>query len=594
MTTEISTATTGVDFRTISAGTARAWLNDAAEVAFFDVREAGQFGEAHPFFAVPLPYSRLELDAPRLAPRRTVRVVLIDGGEPDALAERAARRLVALGYTNVSVVEGGTAGWQAAGYTLFKGINVPSKTFGELVEHAYATPHLSADELARWEREGRTFALLDGRTLEEHTKMTIPGALSCPNGELPLRIDAFVNDATTPIVIHCAGRTRSIIGAEVLRSFGVTNPVIALENGTQGWALAGHALEHGSVRHEVVTNPVHASAVARERAAALARRFAIPALDVRTAQAWLDDPTRTTYAIDVRTAKEFAHDGLRGTVHAPGGQLLQATDQTIGVRGARVLLIDHDGVRAQVIATWLWQLGIDAALIDSRDAAVLNFGADDDAHVASVPKLESLDGDSLRRLVADDGKPPLYLLDLRSSAAYRREHAAGAHWTIRPQLPQALASIGANARDTFLLFADTPAVAELAALDLREAGYTVLAVAADGIDAWRDAELPLEASPDRPTDDARIDYLFFVHDRHEGNLDAARAYLAWETGLIAQCAPDELAAFRIDPRAGEKASAPNPSNVARPSWPGGGAGTRDSRVGDSATRPVLRERLRIP
>ena len=593
MTTDIPTATTTIGFRAISAGTARAWLNDADEVAFFDVREAGQFGEAHPFFAVPLPYSRLELDAPRLAPRRTVRVVLIDGGESDALAERAARRLVALGYTNVSVVDGGAAGWQAAGYTLFKGVNVPSKTFGELVEHAYATPHLSADELARWQREGRAFALLDGRTVEEHTKMTIPGALSCPNGELPLRIDAFVNDAATPIVIHCAGRTRSIIGAEVLRSFGVTNPVIALENGTQGWALAGHALEHGSVRHDAVTNPVHASAAARERAAALARRFAIPALDVRTAQAWLDDSTRTTYAIDVRTAKEFSHDGLSGTVHAPGGQLLQATDQTIGVRGARVLLIDHDGVRAQVIATWLWQLGIDVALIDSRDATALNFGADN-AHFAPVPKLETLDGDRLRRLVEDDGKLPLYLLDLRSSAAYRREHAAGAHWTIRPHLPQTLATIGANARDTFVLFADTPAVAELAALDLREAGYTALAVAADDIGAWRDAGLPLEASPEHPTDDARIDYLFFVHDRHEGNLDAARAYLAWETGLIAQCAPDELAVFRIDRRIGDKANAPIASNVARPSWPGGGAGTRDSRVGDSATRPVLRERLRIP
>ncbi len=43
----------------------------------------------------------------------------------------------------------------------------------------------------------------------------------------------------------------------------------------------------------------------------------------------------------------------------------------------------------------------------------------------------------------------------------------------------------------------------------------------------------------------RIDYLFFVHDRHDGNLDAARAYLEWETGLIAQCEPDELAVFRV-------------------------------------------------
>ncbi|MGF6771762.1 rhodanese-related sulfurtransferase [Paraburkholderia sp. GAS199] len=532
------------NFTLIPATTVRAWLNDQNEIALFDVREAGEFGEGHPFFAIPLPYSRLELDVERLAPRRDVRVVLLDSGADDNdIARRAARRLGALGYTHVAILDGGARAWQQAGYTLFKGVNLPSKTFGELVEHAYGTPHVSAAELAKQQAEGTPLVLLDGRTLEEHTKMAIPGAVSCPNGELAYRIGALAANPQTPIVIHCAGRTRSIIGAQLLRSFGVPNPVVALENGTQGWALAGLTLEHGSVRSYPDAVGEDTLSDARRRAAELATRFALTTLDRNDAQAWLDAAERTTYLLDVRSAAEYAQDGVPAAVHAPGGQLLQATDQTIGVRRARVLLVDHDEVRAPVIATWLVQLGYETALVAARDAAHLKRAASENAlrHAVSFDPV-SIDAGGLRDLSAKHGHA-LHLVDLRTSAAYRKQHAAGARWSIRPKLPDTLAR--ANHGDAVVLFAETPAVAALAARDLHEAGFTAVSVAADGIATWAEAGLPLASSPDSPADSERIDHLFFVHDRHEGNLDAARAYLAWETGLIAQCAPDELDHFRI-------------------------------------------------
>ncbi|MDB5892718.1 MAG: sulfurtransferase, partial [Rhodoferax sp.] len=242
--------------RTVPADTVRAWLNDGGEIALLDVREAGQFGEGHPFFAVPLPYSRLEIDIPQLVPRLATRTVLIDAG--DGVADRAARRLAALGYTDVQVLEGGAPGWAAAGYVLFKGVNLPSKTFGELVEHAFGTPHISPQELHARQQAGAPMVLLDGRTFDEHRKMTIPGAVSVPNGELALHWRALVPDATTEIVVHCAGRTRSIIGAQILRSLGVPNPVVALENGTQGWALEGLQLDHGSTRRHPISTSASA------------------------------------------------------------------------------------------------------------------------------------------------------------------------------------------------------------------------------------------------------------------------------------------------------------------------------------------------
>jgi rhodanese-related sulfurtransferase len=533
-------------FSLVTATTVREWLNDNDEIALFDVREAGEFGEGHPFFAVPLPYSRLELDIGRLAPRRDVRIVLLDAGTDDeVVARRAARRLHASGYTRLSVLKDGARGWVAAGYTLFKGVNVPSKTFGELVEHAYATPHISAAELARLQAQRAPLILLDGRTVEEHTKMTIPGALSCPNGELAYRFGALATDSRTPVVIHCAGRTRSIIGAQLLRSLGVPNPVVALENGTQGWALAGLQLEHGSTRRYPDTIEEAVSSEARERAAIFAARFAVTTLDAQAAQACLNAPERTTYLIDVRSAAEFALDGVPAAVHAPGGQLLQATDQTIGVRRARVLLVDYDGVRAPVIAAWLVQLGLETALVAARDARALRRLAPLAAAHGVVAE-DLIDADGLRKLRGAEG---VHVLDLRSSAAYRSGHPERAHWSIRPQLLAALVDVAAPRR--IVLLAESTALAALAALDLREAGFDEVAIAKDGIDTFRQAGYAIEASPQVPADSARIDYLFFVHDRHEGNLDAARAYLAWETGLIAQCAPDELRQFRFDAQASD-------------------------------------------
>jgi 3-mercaptopyruvate sulfurtransferase SseA len=66
-----------------------------------------------------------------------------------------------------------------------------------------------------------------------------------------------------------------------------------------------------------------------------------------------------------------------------------------------------------------------------------------------------------------------------------------------------------------------------------------------GFEAWRAAGQPVEASPDEPSDARCIDYLFFVHDRHDGNKAAARQYLAWETQLVSQLDERELASFRL-------------------------------------------------
>src|SRR6476660_2966446 len=105
--------------RRVDAREVKAWLSDGDEIAVLDVREHGQYGEAHLFFAVSLPYSRFELGLPALVPNPNTRLVLCDCA--DGVGHRAAMRAEALGYRNVHVLSGGVDGWGSAGYTLYAG-----------------------------------------------------------------------------------------------------------------------------------------------------------------------------------------------------------------------------------------------------------------------------------------------------------------------------------------------------------------------------------------------------------------------------------------------------------------------------------------
>ena len=531
--------------RTIDPKTLKRWLHDGDEIALLDVREHGQYGESHLFYGIPLPYSRLELDAPRLLPRRSVRVVVYDSGEADThrVAERAAARLEALGYTDVHLLAGGTRDWGEAGFVLFAGVNLPSKTFGELAEHSYHTPRISADELARILASGEQVEVFDGRPLTEFMKMSIPGATCCPNGELGYRVRSLVPDPTVPIVINCAGRTRSIIGAQTLINLGLPNPIYALENGTQGWYLADHALEHGATKAYSKTS---GSLELRPAAQALAQRFAVPTVDAATCTAWAADPKRSLFLCDVRTSEEFAAGSLPGAQHTPGGQLMQASDQYVGVRSARLVVFDNDGVRAPTVASWLRQMGHDASVLDGGLASGL---ALEPVTASAPPPLATIAPDALVERLA---RVDVTIVDLRAGMQFRAGHINGSHWAIRPRLKGLLGELaGAGARQ-IVLVADESALAGWAAAADWPAALPAPLLLEGNLATWRDAGLPVVASPDTPSDTDCIDYLFFVHDRHDGNKDAARRYLAWETGLVAQLDADELAAFRLPAAAAQR------------------------------------------
>lgn len=502
------------------------------EIALLDIREFGEYGMGHPFHAVNLPLSLLEERVGQLVPRRSTLVVVMDERD-EGRARHAKGCLAALGYRAVSWLAGGLMAWKEAGYGVFAGVNVVSKTFGELVHERYHTPTIGAATLVGWQRQGKRIHVIDGRPIDEYHKMNIPGSICCPNGELAKRLPAMLDgDTTTPVVINCAGRTRSIIGAQTLQWLGIENPVFALENGTQGWRLAGLELEHGSDRHypSVLPHAALGDAAARR----LSEAHGAQAVDAQTARAWLEERQRTTYLFDVRTIEEYRQASLAGAVHAPGGQLIQATDHWVGVQRARLVLIDDDECRAPVIAAWLTLMGMDAAWLRGGMAEW-----DTLAPLARqvVPPVMPPASDITTAL-----DPTTLTLDVRPGMQYRAGHLPGSRWVNRALLGRQLAD--ADSRRPVVLVGDAERVVCLAA-ELAARGFQHLGWLPDDVAAWHRDGIELEVTPNHPDDASCIDYLFFVHDRHDGNLEASRRYLAWETGLLAQLDDQERATFAL-------------------------------------------------
>lgn len=517
--------------REVSAVEAKVQVHDGAEIAFLDVREAGEFGEGHPLFAIPCPYSRLEVRIAALVPRRDARVLLIDGG--DGVALRAAAALENLGYGDVAWVGGGMAAWTAAGFGLFKGVNVPSKTLGELAEHAWYPETITAPTLKRWQDEGRVIRFFDCRPPAEYAKMRVPGAVCLPNGELAHRFPVAAPDGQTPVVVTCAGRTRGIVGVLGLRLAGIETPVYALENGTQGWQLAGYKLERGNSADPLPQLDGEATAATRARAETLLSSLGIAVVGRAEVEAWLAEATRTTYLFDLRAPQEIAAAPAPAFTPALSGQLVQASDQWIGLRHARLVLLDDLGLRGAIAAFWLRQLGYEVAVARfDPELGALPPGA----AAPSLPAVEPVEAAAAWQ-AAQAGQTQL--VDLRASGAYRAGHAKGALWGIRPRLDR----LPLDRALPVHLVGDDAAVTALAAAELRALGQAAVFSVSGGQDALIAAGAEVASSPESPRREEAIDFLWFVHDRHDGNLEASRAYLAWEQGLIAQLDGEERAAF---------------------------------------------------
>ena len=525
----------------IDAATLKRMLHDGAELALLDVREEGVFAKGHMLLAVPAPLSQLELRVPALVPRRSTRVMLCDNGE--GLAERAAKILRQHGYTDVAVLEGGVNAWAAAGYEVYTGVNVPSKAFGEFVEHHYETPRVEPTEIKARVDRGDDIVIFDSRPLIEYKRVSIPGGIDCPGAELAYRVHDLIKSDDTLVVVNCAGRTRSIIGAQSLLNAGIPNKVVALKNGTMGWHLAGFKVAEG--QDLIAPLPTgQGLAKAKSAAARVAKRFGVQSIDAAKLAEFRAETGRTLYLLDVRSPEEFAQKHMEGSVSAPGGQLVQATDAFVAVRNSRLVLIDDYGVRATMTASWLIQMGWDQVWV-LQDAMkcgkwVSGHPTADVLGLRDV-RCESISPAGLKQRL-DDGA--VEVIDLDSKPRYREGHIPGAWHAIRANLKGNLAKVATG--KPLVITSSDGIVAKLAAVELPAGASGSVLVLDGGTTAWRAAGYALETGETRLTDDTE-DLWVRPHDRTENREQAMKDYLTWEVDLITQIGRDDDANFRHFP-----------------------------------------------
>lgn len=468
------------------------------DLALIDVRETAEYNLAHIGGATSLPRRLIEFAFPSLVPWQGTPVVVCD--DDGRRAAMAAETLEAMGYREVGVLDGGLNRWVTEDGETEWGVNVPSKDFGEKVLLRQHVPEVTADELHARQQRGERLVILDSRTPEEHQRGCIPGSRSMPGAELGLRAAELIDAPDVTVVVHCAGRTRSIIGAATLRRMGLQN-VVALKNGTMGWQLAGLEIERGSRRTDLPQPSDAVVAEARVRALQIAAEAGVVLIDVDGMESLTARADReNVYLMDVRTREEYDGGHIPGFRWAPGGQLVQATDNFIAVKAGTIVLACDSNVRSCLTGAWLREMGFPKVYVIDGGAPAwvatgnqLVTGPTPTEPFGYASARASVPLRSMLELAAamNTGSAPAIVF-VGTSEEFSAGHVAGSSWVSRSWLELEVEGIVPDRRASVIVTCPDGIASTLAADTLLEMGYRRVAVLEGGIRDWKAAGFPLE------------------------------------------------------------------------------------------------------
>ena len=516
----------------IDVASLAAWLASNDERAFFDVREAGEINEGHIPGSTALPRRMIELQIEELVPRRSTPVLLCDEG--GIRAALAAATLNALGYTDVAVLAGGVKEWARVHGALEQGKNVPSKMYAEHLFEQGGVPQVTADTLKQWIDSGKPHTVLDVRAFEEHAIGHIPGAHNVPGVEVVRIADDLIR-AQQPVVVHCAGRTRSILGCQTLKDLGVEQ-AYALKDGTMGWTLAGYSLDK-NISSEDAKASAQSIAMGEPKARELALGNGVEYIEATKLNQRLQARAQSRlncYLIDVRQPHEYAEGHIKGAKSAAGGQAILFADEHAAVRNAEIIFVDDGEGQAAMTAYWFKRLGYpNVKVVEGGMPAVARAGCElERGKTRARPvgldekreRSRQLDVAATQALI--DATPALHIVDVGTSKSYAHGHLPRAVWLPRGWLEPNVADLIDDLRAPVLVVCQTGLQSTYAAATLSDLGYSNVSVLAGGIDQWKKAGNALEQG--KPTSAFAGDV---VTNPYERSKDDMKKYLAWEQRL---------------------------------------------------------------
>jgi rhodanese-related sulfurtransferase len=491
---------------------------EAGIFALVDVREERFYGQGHILPAVNIPLSRIEIKLPILVPGKNTPLVFYDDGGD--LAEIAANTAQVMGYSDIAILNNGLSGWKTGNYHLFSGTHVLGAALAETIDRADPVQKISASELSQMQNNGESVVVLDARPWDAFTDNHIPGGINCPLGELEYRFRDLVSDDKTPVVVNCAGRTRSILGAKSLLIAGVPNPVYSLDKGTWGWWSAGLKLASGSgPRADAISEKGRDWSFASAQLAA--RNAGVKEIDEETFARWKSEQNDISlYLLDVRLPGEFESGHLADAISAPGCQLIECSEDWIGVRNGRILLIDEDGVRARVVAHWLKKLGYPEVAVLSVD---FKPEMNDLRHPVSIEH-----SNKYPTCLVDSINSDTLVLDLSPSTVFQRHHLPGALWFIRSHLKEIIDRI--PHRQIVVMDDDEGQLARLVVEDLAKSGRKEVYLLDGDLESWRSSGGSIESGDNGMLTTKDDCYYASPHSEIE-KMRMKKAYMDWQSDI---------------------------------------------------------------
>ena len=515
----------------------KALLDSQALYAVIDVRDWGEFALGQIPGTNCVPRGSLEKYISVLVPKTDTHTVLYcDTGQRST---RAAASLETLGYTNVSVLDGGITAWTAAGYETLHGWSLRGKIYGERLQVEEDIPEMTAEELhARLDR-GERLPIFDTRTEPEFQTAHLPGAYCAPGGQLALIAPEVAQDKSQTIVTNCAGRTRSLLGAHTLRRMGFSN-VYALKGGTGAWRIAGYTqeLEKGDGAPVPWISETSIS-TCKQFAEQIVQEDGISSIIPQDLHARQENG-KLLYLLDVRLLSEYQAGHIPGALFCPGTQVALLVESLVGVKNAPIITTCADRARAIIAASLLKGTGYpDVSVLEggttawtaagfdleTGDPEEIDFGqpvwmarllqglpAGVEPQALPISGLdeatEQADLLTPQALQAklDAGKPAV-LLDVRSIGDFATAHVPGARWLSRGRLDLQIEHAVPDKTSPVVLMCRKGNLSPLSVPTLKAMGYTRVAILQDGFDAWQAAGLPTEQGLGDLSSDAELEKL---------------------------------------------------------------------------------------
>ncbi len=475
-----------------------------------DTRERRDHVNGHWFGSTNIALSVLAPQIKRLVPEQDFPIHLLDW--QDAPSAAAAKQLSELGYTNIE--RHPTKQPDAFGHGFVKGEFVWSKAFGEVLAHTCGLQEITpADYLAHYQDAH----LFDVRPTAEYSQFTIPGSRSLPNSQLLANMEALKHSGELAL-LHCAGRTRSIIGACTLKAAGYSAPFAIFKGGTQAWQLDGLEREFNATR-----------LFAKESDNAKPVEDFLTKCNIKYAQ--VDDTSLENYVCAHATQHLFdvSDDAASGQlashniIKISGTNLIQQTDRSIARYHVPVILFDYgSGSRAAFAAYWLQLMGMSVTIVYMENAlsSIACQKQQPQTQAITYPVF------SIDQLV-EHGNTAGRIFDFRTSQAYCQSNLMISQWH---NISEAIACDVLPTESIAVIGNDITHASETANL-LEQHGWKIAGIYSWTLDDIDPSQLQTAVL------DAPIDQSALFAGRHHGNMQDSRDYLAWEEDLPEQIDP---------------------------------------------------------